>query len=49
MLNAQEQMQDILDALDRQKAGPTAPACGLTLYSYEFENKEKIEKIHGNY
>ena len=26
----------ILNALDRQKAGPTAPACGLTLVSYEY-------------
>lgn len=34
-----EQIPDILAALDRQKAGPTAPACGLTLYAYEFEEK----------
>ena len=26
----------ILEALDRTKAGPTAPACGLTLISYEY-------------
>ena len=26
----------ILNALDRQKAGPTAPACGLTLVAYEY-------------
>ena len=31
-----EQIPQILSALDRQKAGPTAPACGLTLYAYEF-------------
>lgn len=31
-----EEMKDILQALDRTKAGPTAPACGLTLISYEF-------------
>lgn len=33
---APEGMADILDALDRTKAGPTAPACGLTLVEYEF-------------
>ena len=32
-----EQMQDILEARDRQAAGPTAPACGLTLIGIEFE------------
>lgn len=26
----------ILEALDRTKAGPTAPACGLTMMQYEF-------------
>lgn len=31
-----EQMEEILLACDRQKAGPTAPACGLTLVGYEF-------------
>ena len=31
-----ESVQDILEAHDRQKAGPTAPACGLTLVGYEF-------------
>ena len=31
-----ESMADILKALDRTKAGPTAPACGLTLVGYEF-------------
>lgn len=31
-----EQVQDILEACDRQAAGPTAPACGLTLVGYEF-------------
>lgn len=31
-----EEMKYILQALDRTKAGPTAPACGLTLISYEF-------------
>ncbi len=31
-----EQMRDILDAKDRSAAGPTAPARGLTLVSYEF-------------
>lgn len=27
---------DIINALDRQAAGPTAPACGLRLVKYEF-------------
>lgn len=31
-----ETVPDILKALDRSKAGPTAPACGLTLVKYEF-------------
>ena len=31
-----EHMQEILDARDRGAAGPTAPACGLTLVNYEF-------------
>ncbi len=31
-----EQVKDILEARDRQAAGPTAPACGLTLVGYEF-------------
>lgn len=31
-----ERMQDILRACDRAQAGPTAPACGLTLVKYEF-------------
>lgn len=33
------QMEEILRACDRQKAGPTAPACGLTLIGYEFLEK----------
>lgn len=31
-----EQVKEILEARDRQAAGPTAPACGLTLVKYEF-------------
>lgn len=31
-----EQMREILEAKDRQKAGPTAPARGLTLTEFEF-------------
>lgn len=31
-----EQVKRILDARERQMAGPTAPACGLTLVKYEF-------------
>lgn len=34
-----ERMEEILLACDRQKAGPTAPACGLTLIGYEFLEK----------
>ena len=36
-----EDMQDILAACDRSKAGPTAPACGLTLTDYRFETKSR--------
>ena len=32
-----EEVKEILDAKDRQAAGPTAPACGLTLVKYEFQ------------
>ena len=31
-----EKVKEILAAKDRQAAGPTAPACGLTLVKYEF-------------
>lgn len=31
-----EQMKEILALRDRQAAGPTAPACGLTLVKYDF-------------
>lgn len=31
-----ERMKEILEKKDRTYAGPTAPACGLTLYKYEF-------------
>ena len=34
---APESMLDILNACDRAKAGPTAPACGLTLVKYLFD------------
>ncbi|MBO5030531.1 MAG: tRNA pseudouridine(38-40) synthase TruA [Lachnospiraceae bacterium] len=33
-----ERIPEILNALDRTKAGPTAPACGLTLIRYEYED-----------
>ena len=33
---APKDMTDILKACDREKAGPTLPACGLTLVGYEF-------------
>lgn len=31
-----EEIPEILNALDRTKAGPTAPACGLTLVRYQY-------------
>lgn len=31
-----EQVKEILEGRERQLAGPTAPACGLTLVKYEF-------------
>lgn len=34
-----ERMEEILKACDRTKAGPTAPACGLTLVKYDFEEE----------
>ena len=34
-----EWVKDILEAKDRTKAGPTAPAKGLMLYAYQFENE----------
>ncbi len=33
---APESMPEILKACDRAQAGPTAPACGLTLVKYTF-------------
>lgn len=33
---APQQMADILNACDRAQAGPTLPACGLTLIGYKF-------------
>lgn len=35
-----EKVEEILAAKDRQAAGPTAPACGLTLIGYEFMMEE---------
>ena len=34
-----EDVKNILDARDRTKAGPTAPARGLMLYQYQFEEE----------
>ena len=34
-----ESIPAILEKRDRQAAGPTAPACGLTLIGMEFENR----------
>ena len=42
-----EYMKEILEAKDRQAAGPTAPACGLTLVKYEFfEISGQKKKCH---
>lgn len=41
-----EDMEDILSACDRRAAGPTAPAHGLTLVKYEFEDPAKKCKNH---
>lgn len=35
-----EEIKEILKACDRTKAGPTAPACGLTLTGYRFSGGE---------
>ena len=36
-----EKVKEILEAKDRTKAGPTAPAKGLTLYEYQFEDERQ--------
>lgn len=44
------EMIAILDAKDRAKAGPTAPAHGLLLYKYEFldiSSKESVDTLTG--
>lgn len=42
-----ERIGEILAAKDRQAAGPTAPACGLTLVGYEFMTEEGNEEGNG--
>lgn len=37
---APEDVKEILEAKDRTKAGPTAPAKGLRLYEYKFEGED---------
>ena len=37
-----ENIPDILNSLDRTKAGPTAPACGLTLVKYQYEDERLL-------
>lgn len=39
-----ESMKEVLEVCDRSAAGPTAPACGLTLVKYEF-----LENLEINY
>lgn len=38
-------VMDILKAKDRAKAGPTAPACGLTLIGYSYDAENLCRKI----
>ncbi len=44
---APEEMVEILKACDRTKAGPTAPACGLTLVKYEFMEENVLGNTTG--
>ncbi|MDE7205181.1 MAG: tRNA pseudouridine(38-40) synthase TruA [Lachnospiraceae bacterium] len=44
---APEEMKEILKACDRTKAGPTAPACGLTLVKYEFMEENVLGNTTG--
>ena len=37
-----EKMREVLAAGDRAAAGPTAPACGLILVKYEYENNVTV-------
>ena len=39
---APQDVQRILEARDRQAAGPTAPACGLTLIGIEYPELGRI-------
>ena len=39
-----EDMKTILTACDRSAAGPTAPACGLTMIGIEFEKNPYIQR-----
>lgn len=39
-----EHVKDILEVRDRQAAGPTAPACGLTLVKYEWTGQDEKEQ-----
>lgn len=40
-----EDIPAIIAAMDRSKAGPTAPACGLTLYRYEYPELDYVDKL----
>lgn len=39
---APEKVKEILEAKDRAAAGPTAPACGLTLVDYEWPGSDEV-------
>ena len=41
---APEQIPKILEARDRMAAGPTAPACGLTMIGIEYDGKETADE-----
>lgn len=40
-----ERVLEILEAKDRQAAGPTAPACGLTLINYSFAQDDFVKNF----
>jgi tRNA pseudouridine38-40 synthase len=42
---APERIPEILAACDRSAAGPTAPACGLTLVDYSYLDDQICEEI----
>jgi len=41
-----ESMKEVIDGKDRSLAGPTAPANGLLLAGYDFENLGKFGRVY---